>query len=69
MTTNQWLAASPVAALSIAPAAAQRADVIHFYTSSGESLAIGVFAKVTTSAVEDRSMTLRSGRRRNPLWQ
>jgi hypothetical protein len=45
MTTNQWLSASPVAALSIAPAAAQRADVIHFYTSSGESLAIGVFAK------------------------
>ena len=57
MTTNQWLAASPVAALAIAPAAAkatlavvlgtaaQRADVIHFYTSSGESLAIGVFAK------------------------
>ena len=42
---NVWLAASLLAAALATPAAAQRADVIHFYTSSGESLAIGVFAK------------------------
>ena len=34
-----------LAAAVATPAMAQRADVIHFYTSSGESLAIGVFAK------------------------
>jgi glucose/mannose transport system substrate-binding protein len=34
-----------LAAVAVTPAAAQKADVIHFYTSSGESLAIGVFAK------------------------
>ncbi|HEY3846710.1 MAG TPA: hypothetical protein VGL95_06315 [Acetobacteraceae bacterium] len=45
-----WLAAVLRAAVLlgaavVTPAAAQRADVIHFYTSSGESLAISVFAK------------------------
>jgi glucose/mannose transport system substrate-binding protein len=40
-----WLASVLLAAAVAAPAAAQRADIIHFYTSSGESLAIGVFAK------------------------
>jgi glucose/mannose transport system substrate-binding protein len=42
---HKFLAAGLLAALAAAPAAAQQADVIHFYTSSGESLAIGVFAK------------------------
>jgi ABC-type glycerol-3-phosphate transport system substrate-binding protein len=37
MTKARWLAATE--------ASAQKADVIHFYTNSGESLAIGVFAK------------------------
>ena len=36
---------SSVTALAVALAAAQKADVILFYTSSRESLAIGVFAK------------------------
>ena len=45
MMSYRWLAASVVAVLAAAPATAQKADVIHFYTSSGESLAIGVFAK------------------------
>jgi glucose/mannose transport system substrate-binding protein len=40
-----WLAAVLLVTLVATQAAAQRADVIHFYTSSGESLAIGVFAK------------------------
>jgi glucose/mannose transport system substrate-binding protein len=34
-----------LAAAAATPATAQRADVIHFYTSSSESLAIAVFAK------------------------
>ena len=45
MITTRWLAAGLAATLAAAPAAAQKADVIHFYTSSGESRAIGVFAK------------------------
>src|SRR5271157_3592070 len=45
MTRTGWLAAVLLSLLIVGPAAAQRADVIHFYTSSGESLAIGVFAK------------------------
>jgi glucose/mannose transport system substrate-binding protein len=45
MMSYRWLAASVVAVSAAAPATAQKADVIHFYTSSGESLAIGVFAK------------------------
>jgi glucose/mannose transport system substrate-binding protein len=45
MFANRWLAAGIVVALTAVPAAAQKADVIHFYTSSGESLAISVFAK------------------------
>ncbi len=45
MTRTRWLPALLLNLLVVGPAAAQRADVIHFYTSSGESLAIGVFAK------------------------
>ena len=46
MMKARWLAAIGVAGMLAATAAsAQKADVIHFYTSSGESLAIGVFAK------------------------
>ncbi len=45
MTRGGWLLGGLLAVVALAPAAAQRADVIHFYTSSGESLAIGVFAK------------------------
>src|ERR1700733_4089060 len=40
-----WLAAVLLVTVGATKAGAQRADVIHFYTSSGESLAIGVFAK------------------------
>jgi glucose/mannose transport system substrate-binding protein len=45
MIVSRWLVAGVVAVLAAVPAVAQKADVIHFYTSSGESLAIGVFAK------------------------
>src|ERR1700759_870973 len=46
MLKARWLAALSVAGmLAGAQASAQKADVIHFYTSSSESLAIGVFAK------------------------
>ena len=48
MSRTWWLSATVLAAIAVAPAAAQKADVIHFYTSSGESLAIGVFAKEYT---------------------
>ena len=48
MSRMWWLSATVLAAIAVAPAAAQKADVIHFYTSSGESLAIGVFAKEYT---------------------
>jgi glucose/mannose transport system substrate-binding protein len=48
MAAHKVLGACLIAALVAAPAAAQKADVIHFYTSSGESLAIGVFAKEYT---------------------
>jgi glucose/mannose transport system substrate-binding protein len=48
MAAVRVLSAWLVAVLAAAPAAAQKADVIHFYTSSGESLAIGVFAKEYT---------------------
>jgi glucose/mannose transport system substrate-binding protein len=45
MIGMRWPLAALLAWFAVAPAAAQKADVIHFYTSSGESLAIGVFAK------------------------
>jgi len=46
MTAARWLANAGLLGMLVATqAAAQKADVIHFYTSSGESLAIGVFAK------------------------
>ena len=46
MSKARWLAAlGMVGILSATQASAQKADVIHFYTSSSESLAIGVFAK------------------------
>ena len=46
MSKARWLAALSVAGiLSAGQASAQKADVIHFYTSSSESLAIGVFAQ------------------------
>src|SRR6201986_3087106 len=45
MAAHRFLGVCLMAALAASPAAAQKADVIHFYTSSGESLAIGVFAK------------------------
>src|SRR5579864_3918224 len=45
MVLIRWLPAMLLAFVAATPAMAQRADVIHFYTSSGESLAIGVFAK------------------------
>jgi glucose/mannose transport system substrate-binding protein len=48
MAAHRCLGACLIAVLVAAPAAAQKADVIHFYTSSGESLAIGVFAKEYT---------------------
>jgi glucose/mannose transport system substrate-binding protein len=48
MTRGIWLAAALSISMLGVPAQAQRADVIHFYTSSGESLAIGEFAKEYT---------------------
>ncbi len=45
MVRMRWLPAMLLGLVVAAPAVAQRADVIHFYTSSGKSLAIGVFAK------------------------
>ena len=46
----RWLGAiAVVSMLAATEASAQRADVIHFYTSSGESLAIGVFAIVANT--------------------
>src|ERR1700743_2246975 len=46
MSKARWLAAlGMVGILSATQASAQKADVIHFYTSNSESLAIGVFAK------------------------
>jgi glucose/mannose transport system substrate-binding protein len=45
MSRGGWLLSALLTVVALAPAVAQRADVIHFYTSSGESLAIGVFAK------------------------
>src|SRR5579872_678574 len=45
MVRMRWLPAMLLALVAATPAVAQRADVIHFYTSSSESLAIGVFAK------------------------
>ena len=46
MRLAQWLAAASVAGLlTTTQAVAQSANVIHFYTSKGESLAIGEFAK------------------------
>jgi glucose/mannose transport system substrate-binding protein len=46
MSKARWLAALGVAGiLAATQASAQKADVIHFYTSSSESLAIAVFAK------------------------
>ena len=46
MSKACWLTALSVAGiLAATQASAQKADVIHFYTSSSESLAIGVFAK------------------------
>jgi glucose/mannose transport system substrate-binding protein len=45
MTLPHWLAAAGVVGLLTTQAVAQSANVIHFYTSSGESLAIGEFAK------------------------
>jgi glucose/mannose transport system substrate-binding protein len=45
MAKLSWLLLALLAAVAAVPAMAQRADVIHFYTSSGESRAIGVFAK------------------------
>lgn len=45
MTRGGWLLSAILAVVALTSAAAQRADIIHFYTSSGESLAIGIFAK------------------------
>lgn len=46
MTLPQWLAAAGVIGmLTTTQAVAQSANVIHFYTSKGKSLAIGEFAK------------------------
>jgi len=39
------LAISLCLGFAASPAAAQKADIVHFYTSTSESLAIGVFAK------------------------
>jgi glucose/mannose transport system substrate-binding protein len=69
MAARRFLGFCIVAALASGPAAAQKADVIHFYTSSGESLAIGVFAKEYNKRggiwVDDPA----SGRRRKRLWR
>ena len=45
MTPYRMLFLAVAATLLARMASAQKADVIHFYTSSGDSLAIGVFAK------------------------
>lgn len=63
-----WLATALLAAAVATPATAQRADVIHFYTSSSESLAIAVFAKDTTSAAAPGWTIRRLGHRRSWHW-
>ena len=45
MTISRWLAIGLCLGFATSPAAAQKGDVVHFYTSTSESLAIGVFAK------------------------
>jgi glucose/mannose transport system substrate-binding protein len=45
MAALRRLALGLCVAMMVSPAVAQKADVVHFYTSASESLAIGVFAK------------------------
>jgi len=52
------------AALAAGPASAQKADVMHWWTSGGESRAVAVFAK-EYNARASGSMMPRSARRRN----
>jgi glucose/mannose transport system substrate-binding protein len=40
-----WVAVALAATLLAGPASAQKADVMHWWTSGGESRAVGVFAK------------------------
>jgi len=44
MRSLMWMAAGLFAATGCLPAQAQKADVIHFWTSGGEQRAIAVFA-------------------------
>ena len=41
MARGGWLLSAIVAVVALTPAAAQRADIIHFYTSSGRVAGMG----------------------------
>lgn len=58
-----------LAAFSAAPATAQRADVIHFYTSSGESLPSACLPRNTQSAAASGWTILLLAHRRSRRWR